>query len=191
MAFSNCHEFLGESTITFDAPPTVTAAAARHGQGSRALSIPPGLLFRVALTQGIDTAMAAAGDPIRARLIAPIEDGSKVLIPAGAAIAARIVSIRQYYGSPSALALDVRLETVSVGGVAMRLTAMPDSGRGFRKGKKGTMQQRVELGTLHGLEDRAAAFVFRDVPARYLIASGLESKWVTASPEAGDSAPSP
>jgi hypothetical protein len=191
MVFSSCHEFLGESTITFDAPPSVTAADAHHGQGSRALSIPPGLPFRVALTQGIDAARAAAGDPIQAKLIAPIEDGSKVLIPAGAAIAARIVRIRQYYGRASAVAIDVKLETVDVGGVAMPLTAMLDRGRGFRKAKKGTMQQRVELGTLHGLEDRAAAFVFRDVPAHYLIASGLESKWVTASPEAGDAAPSP
>jgi hypothetical protein len=189
--FSNCHEFLGESTISFDAPPSLTVSDARHSKGSRAVIIPPGLLFRVALTQGIDTAGAAVGDPIQAKLIVPIEDGSKVLIPAGAAIAARIVRIRHYYGSASAVALDIKLETVDVGGVAMALTAVPDNGRGFRKGKKGTMQQRVELGTLHGLEDRAAAFVFRDVPAHYLIASGLESKWETATPEAGDAAPSP
>src|SRR5256885_10902552 len=55
----------------------------------------------------------------------------------------RIVRIRQYYGSPSRVVLDVKLETVDVGGVPMRLTAVPDSGRGFEKTKRGTMRQRV------------------------------------------------
>jgi len=64
----------------------------------------------------------------------------------------------------------------------MRLTALPDTGRSFEKAKKGKIQQRVELGTLHGLEDRATAFVFRDVAQPYLIGRGLESKWVTAAP---------
>lgn len=82
----------------------------------------------MALTQGIGTATAAASDPIKAKLITPIED------------------------------------------------------RGFEKTKRGTMRQRVELGTLRGLDDRAAGFVFRDVPQPYLIGSGLESKRVTAPP---------
>lgn len=45
-------------------------------------------------------------------------------VPAGAVIAARIVRIRHYYGSASALALDVKLETVDVAGVPVRLTAI-------------------------------------------------------------------
>ena len=59
---------------------------------------------------------------------------------------------------------------------------MPDKGRGFQKAKTGKIQQRVELGTLHGLEDRATAFVFRDVVQPYLIGRGLESNGVTAAP---------
>jgi hypothetical protein len=117
--FSNCHEFLGESTVVFDAPPSSTIADTRRGGVARAFRIPPGLPFRVALTMGINTATAAAGDPIQARLLTPIQNGSKVLVPMGAGIAARIDRLRQYYGSPSAVALDIKLETVEIGGVPM------------------------------------------------------------------------
>ncbi|HEY6392342.1 MAG TPA: hypothetical protein VIX89_13740 [Bryobacteraceae bacterium] len=181
--FSNCHEFLGESTIKFDAPPDAPGAEPRHGAGPQAVSIPPGIPFRVALTQAIDTATAASGDPLKAKLIAPIRDGSKVLVPTGAAVGGRIVRLRQFHGKESVLSLDVRLETVEVGGVSIRLTAMPDSGHSFQKPGSGALQRRVELGTLRGLEDRSAAFVFRNVHQPHIIGSGLESKWVTAAPE--------
>src|SRR5260370_40229846 len=86
--YSNCHEFLGESTLRFDTPPDVVVPESRHGTGPRAFSIPQGLPFRVALTQSIDTATAAAGDPIKAKLITPIRDGSEVLVPAARVVAA-------------------------------------------------------------------------------------------------------
>jgi len=158
-----------------------------HGSGSQAFSIPPGLSFRVSLTQGIDTATAAAGDPIKAKLITPIQDHSRVLVPTGAAITARIVRLRQFYGPESGLYLDIRLESVEVGGVSRRLTATPDAGRNFQKSRNGSLRRRVELGTLQGLEDRSASFVFRKVHQPYLIGSGLESMWVTGTPVAGDS----
>jgi hypothetical protein len=185
--FSGCHEFLGESTLKFDAPPDGVAGEASHGLGSQAFSIPSGLPFRVAFTQGIEVATAAAGDPIKAKLITPIQDNLKVLVPMGAAIAGRIVRIRQFYGPESAVYLDIRVESVEVGGVPIRLTATPDAGRDFQKSRSGSLQRRVELGTLQGLEDRSASFVFRRVRQPYLIGSGLESRWVTGTPAAEDS----
>jgi hypothetical protein len=149
--------------------------------------IPAGLAFRVALTQGIDTATAAAGDPIKAKLITPIQDNLKVIIPMGAAIAGRIVRIRQFYGTETALYVDIRLDAVEVDGVWRRLTATPDGGRSFQKSRNKTLQRRVELGTLRGLEERSASFVFRKVHAPYIIASGLESAWMTETPAGGDS----
>jgi hypothetical protein len=178
--FSGCHEFLGESTVRFDQPADGLAAESLHGAVPQAFSIPAGLPFRVALAEGIDTATAAAGDPIKAKLITPIRDGSKVLVPIGAAVAGRIVRIRQFSGREAALYLDIRLDTVEVAGVSIRLTANPDGGASFQKLKNETLQRRVELGTLHGLEDRSASFVFRNVHQPYLIGSGLASMWVTA-----------
>ena len=179
--FSSCHEFLGESSIKFDSPSDILGTEPHHGPGAQAFSIPAGLPFRVVLTQGIDTASAAAGDPIKAKLITPLQGGSKVLVPMGAAIAGRIVRIRRFYGHDPALYLDIRLETVEVGGVSLRLTATPDGGRSFQKARSGSLQRRVELGTLRGVEDRSASFVFRNARQPYLIGSGLESMWVTVA----------
>jgi hypothetical protein len=178
--FSNCHEFLGESTISFHTPPVVPETP--HGATSKAMVIPEGLPFQVALTQGVDTATSAAGDPIKAKLITPILKGSEVLVPMGATINARIVRLRLYYSSTTTVLLEVKLETVNVGGVLIPLVATVDPGPSFQKPKRGTLQRRVPLGTLQSLEDRAATFQFVNVHVPYLIASGLESLWVTSAP---------
>jgi hypothetical protein len=178
-AFSSCHEFLGESKITFDPAPDARVENA-HGPSSQDSTLPPGLSFQVAFTQGFDTGSAAAGDPVKAKLITPIQKGKKVLVPVGSKVAARIVRMRQFFGDTSDFSLEVKLETVEIGGVAVRLTAGPDTGVHFEQ-KKGpeTLQRRVDLGTLRGLEDRSASFVFYHVQVPYLIVSGLESSWVT------------
>jgi hypothetical protein len=185
--YSNCHQFLGESTLTFGAPTNVPSGEQRPGLASQVFVIPPNLRFRVALTQGIDTAAAAAGDPIKAKLITPIRDRSRVLVPSGASITARIVHIQQFYASPPSVSFVFTLETVNVGGVSLQLTAAPETANSFRKSKPGTLQRRVELGALRSLEERSAALEFRNVRLPYLIGSGVESTWITATPATGDS----
>lgn len=178
--FSSCHEFLGESKISFD-PPAEARATEAHGPALQAFAIPKGLPFRVVLTQDVNTEIAAAGDPIEAKLMTPIQNGATVIVPAGAAVATRIVRVREFHGNPLALALEVKLETVQVGGVRVRLNATLDTGAAIeQKRKKGTLQRRVDLGTLRGLEDHSASFIFYRVHFPYLIRSGLESSWVTA-----------
>ena len=184
--YSNCHQFLGESTLTFGPPANVPSGERHSGSASQVFVIPPKLRFRVALTQGIDTATAAAGDSIRAKLMTPIRDRSKVLVPSGAAITARIVHIWQFYDRSPSVSLVFKLETVDVGGVSMQLTATPDSVNSFRKSKPGTLQRRVELGALRSLEERSAALEFRNLRLPYLISSGVESIWITATPATGD-----
>lgn len=150
-------------------------------------TIPPKLRFRVALTQGIDTATAAAGDSIKAKLTTPIRDHLKVLVPRGTAITARIVRIQQSYDKSPSVSLVFRLETVDVRGSSVQLTATPDTVNRFPQSKSGTLQRRVELGSLRSLEERSASLEFRNVRLPYLISSGVESAWITATPAAGDS----
>lgn len=179
--FSNCQEFLGESKISYDAPPDAHAGEP-SGPGRRAVAIPAGLHFSVALTHGLDTASSAAGDRVKAKLITPIQEGSKVLVPVGAAVSARIVRLREFYGDVNSISLELKLETVSIAGTAVRLTATPNTGATFQQQKgRGKLQTRVELGTLRGLEDRSASFIFRSVSLPYLIRTGLESSWITAA----------
>jgi hypothetical protein len=185
--YSSCHEFLGESTLSFEPPAKVPGKEQRGGPAPQAVTIPPKLRFRVALTQGIDTATAAAGDSIKAKLTTPIRDHLKVLVPRGAAIMARIVHIQQSYGKSPSVSLVLRLETVDVQGVSVQLTATPDTVNKFPQAKPGTLQRRVELGTLRSLGERSGAMEFRNVRLPYLISSGVESNWITATPAAGDS----
>jgi hypothetical protein len=180
--FSNCHEFLGESTISFGDTATASASAANGGTARKPLSIPEGLRFRVALAQSIDTAAAAVGDPVKAKLASPIRDHSMALIPAGAAVAARIVRIRQFYGREPSVSLGIRIEAVETAGSFVPLTAGPDPGAPFAKPANGALQRRVQLGVLQGMEDRAVSFAFQNVRLPYVVEGGIESNWITAKP---------
>lgn len=187
-AFSNCHEFLGESSISFDLPADVSGADTGRGSGSQPLIVPPGLPVRVALTQAIDTANAAAGDIVKGKLTAPIRSGTKILIPAGAAVVGRIVRIRQFYGAAPYVRLEFRLESVEAGGIPVPLAASPANGNNFPKANPANPQQRIELGNARGLRDRSVEFVFRGLPQPSVIPAGLESGWLTAAPAAGNTA---
>jgi hypothetical protein len=69
--YSGCHEFLGESTLSF-APPTEPDPAEKGKTGKEVAPLPAGISFEVAITDTIDPRTAAAGDKIHAILTAPI-----------------------------------------------------------------------------------------------------------------------
>jgi hypothetical protein len=179
--FAGCHAFLGESALTFDPPPGTSASAADTRPVSQAPVIPPGLRFRVAFTAGVDTATAAAGDLIGARLTTPIRNRSKVLVPKGAAVRARIVRIRQYYAGIPAVLFEFKLETVDSGGVSTRLAAKPDVGQSLQTANGRALQQRVEPGTLGGLQESAVTWTYWRVRLPYVIPNDRESMWLTAA----------
>jgi hypothetical protein len=174
-AFSNCHEFLGESKLSFEEPVLQSEA----GGSAAGVNIPSGLPFRIALTESIDTTTVAAGDPVHAKLITPIADKGKARIPAGAEVLVRIVRIRHFEGKAPYLVLDIKIDSVNIAGVRTELPAAPAPVGGFQKSKNGDLQRRVELGTLRGIEARSTQFVFRDLHSASPIPAGLESSWVT------------
>lgn len=178
--FSNCHEFLGESTVTFDPPPESIQSPSAPAE-SKALSLPAGLRFQVILAQSIDTATAAAGDAVAARLFTPIKDSSsKVLVRAGADVTARIVRIRQYFGPPVVVVLSLKLESVRVGGVSFPLSARPDDTVQPFILRPGSLHPRVEFSTLDVMTDRNAMSVeLRNVQPNRPTPYGLESAWLT------------
>jgi hypothetical protein len=180
--FSNCHEFLGESTVTFD--PLADAGGATAPIPARpAPTLRAGLRFTVSTTQDIQTATAAAGDPIQAKLATAIVGYSKqVVAPAGAVITARLVRIRQYFGGDSTVSLGLKLETIELGGVSVPLRARPNFALRSFTSLPGSRPPRVELGTLSDLEDRdVMVFEFRNVEPK-AISHGLESSWVVIDP---------
>ncbi len=183
--YSSCREFVGESTLSFgEAPPKPDAPAAEEVSASGTLALPAGLTFKLQLTQPIDSAVAAAGDKITARVTGAIRDpaSNRILVPAGSSVIARIERLEHFVGPPSSLTIAVKLETVSVGGTPRPLLASEGSGTKRFQQQPG-LKQRVDLGSLAPSEDRdAGVFEFRSVKDNYVVKSGFESEWTTLGP---------
>jgi hypothetical protein len=180
--YSDCHEFLGESTLHFEEPAAADAeAAAKAAKAWEAL--PEGIQFTVALTDEIDVAVAAAGDKITAKLTAPISDAEhRVLAPKGAAVTGRIIQIRRFYKPQALLRVVLKLETVDVGGVPRPLTAGPVIVTQPVAGNpRVRMQQRNNSASLDNQDPQAVVLQFWDFGKSFTLHGGYELKWSTRS----------
>jgi hypothetical protein len=129
--FSACREYRGESKISF-----VPDDAARGGipntppghepAGDR---LPADLPVTMQLAAPLDTWSASAGDVIALRLRKPIVDSAKrVLVPAGAAIEARLLRVQRYFTKPERVRIVMRPEIIRHGDTRLRLSALPAKG---------------------------------------------------------------
>jgi hypothetical protein len=193
--YSACHEFQGESTLRFESSPEAGMPRSGNGPSAGSLQLPPGLPFKLVFTERVDTAVAAAGDPIRAKLKTALRDrSSKVLVPEGAVVTGRIVSMRRFYGPSTSqsvegqrvrgqrpsLVIKVRLETVDVDGKSYSLKARFHTG--FERFAKvaSALSSRVEIGNLDTSENSDdGVFEFWDENQNHVVTSGLESNWFT------------
>jgi hypothetical protein len=177
--YSSCHEFLGESTLSFDAPPEPSTPATPGATGRDEL--PEGLQFTVALTNRIDAATAAAGDRLAAKLSTPIRDASgSTFVPKGAAVTARIARIRRFYVPEPMVEVVIKLETVEIGGMPRRLTAASEfSNPPPVLTAPGSLHRRVELATPDN-QDPEAIVLQAHRPDRNIVPP-FESKWSTAA----------
>jgi hypothetical protein len=191
--YSACHEFHGEATMSFvdaenepDLPRDPPAPK----------FIPGNLAFRLVFTEPINTALAATGDVLKAKLKSAIRDtsGNRVA-PEGSAVMARIVKM-QYAFNPAAgkgtkaerggpprglLTIAVKLESLEAGGIRQDLAARIDTGT-RRFVKMEGFSVRVEIGHVDPADDpETAVFEFSDVSQNYVVDAGLESDWLTLS----------
>ena len=179
--YSGCHEFVGESEVTFG-PPGAVPAAESEPVREPALALPEGVPFRLVLTQDIPTATAAAGDRIAAKLATAIHDASRqVLVPAGTPVVCRILRISDDYSGVPVVTILFRLEALEIDGAARPFNAIVDSKvQTFDRGR-GALLRNVELGTLEDIlrERGVAKLKFWGVPRDYVVKRGMESNWVT------------
>jgi hypothetical protein len=186
--FSGCHEFLGESSLQFGDASQAEQGAAQKTV-FKALALPSGLSFTIALTRAIDTAIAAAGDPIKADLESPIKDSHRgMLVPKGAAVTGRIIQIKRSYGPTSeSLTLAIRLETIEANGAPQWFDARLESVVKRSINSTDSSVVRRSLGSfdqMFDLEDPSVGFLeFPDVTRDYVIKRGVEIEGVTAAPK--------
>jgi len=183
--FSGCHEFRSESSLSFD-----TASEKEHGASqktvSKALALPPGLPFRVALTYAVNPATAAAGDLIKAKLTDPIKEMEHgVLVPKGALVTGRIIQIERLYGPESeSLRLVFKLETVEASGVPQPFDARLQSVVKRHTKSTRALVVRQDLGSFNQMfdpEDPRVGFLeFPGVTRDFVIKPGVEITGFTA-----------
>ena len=77
IAYSDCHEYAGESTIRFDddaAAPAAPKTAAAPKAAAPVRPLPSGLRFRIGLTSPIHSETAAAGDAVTGVVLHEVKD---------------------------------------------------------------------------------------------------------------------
>jgi hypothetical protein len=119
--FSACREYRGESTVTFlgEGAP-IAALTDSGGRQPKILTLPPDLPVTMRLAAPLDTWIASAGDLIALRLAKPIVGSAKhVLVPAGAAIQARLLRVQRYFTKPERVTVVIRPETIDRDGVRL------------------------------------------------------------------------
>jgi hypothetical protein len=102
-AYADCHEFGSESVVRFDQPLPPAGSGAEPSRNERTASLPPGMHVVIVLDTEIDTARAAAGDRVSARLGKTLMDPSskKMLAPAGSVISGRITQLEHRVAAKS------------------------------------------------------------------------------------------
>lgn len=186
--FSGCHEFCGESSLQFGDVPQIQQGASQI-TAFRAVALPAGLPVRLALTRSIDTATAAAGDPVKAELTTAIKTkNNSVLVPRGAAVTGRIVQIKRLRRARSeSLTLAVKLETVEINGVPQKFDARLQSAVKRRTNPVNPLVSRQDLGSFDQMSDSenpgVGVLEFQDVTTDYVINRGTEIDGLTAKPK--------
>ena len=182
--FSNCHEFRGESTLSFDEPSSTATGVVRAQ--AKPVDLPAGLPFSISLSKPIDSSRAAAGDPFRAELARSIRGKrGAVLVPKGAAVTGRILRLsKTYEGASQSLTLRVALENIEVNGTLQPFHAELNSAVRRYGRALDELVRRQRLGTFDEIRfaDAPGSIEFRNAGSDFLIPAGLTMDGKTVSP---------
>jgi hypothetical protein len=130
----------------------------------------PQQTLELALSTPIDTASAAAGDVISARLTQPLlrSKSSEILAPAGSIVTGRIVQMEHRVVPRNYFVVSMSFDRVEVDGKFFNLRIKSD-GNVILKPKSARPDPEWPMGT----------FSFPATNSRYVIPAGFKSKWFT------------
>jgi hypothetical protein len=174
--FSSCREYQAESEMVFDAPSD-TGSTVTQSAGSGRVTLPIGLPVALALAESIDTATAAAGDPVSAKVVKPVRrpGSTKELIPASAIVRGRIRRVEHHLLPTPYFLIAMAFNRVEVQGVLSRFAARSEADAELAK----------ELGANPAIRATGVwfwdvgTFLFPTGKSRLVIPAGFESKWFT------------
>ncbi len=175
ITFSSCREYKAESEIVFEAPEPAATAAPAAGRGRVALPI--GLPVTLSLVDPIDSATAAAGDPVTATVVKPVlRAGSReVLIPAGAQVRGRIRRVEHYLWPQPYFRIAASFNRVEVGGIVSPFFARHEADPQLAKELEANVAPRDTGIWFWGV----GTFLFPSKKDHMTVPTGFESKWFT------------
>jgi len=174
--FSNCREYQAESEIVFDASAD-TESAATGSAGRGRVTLPIGLPVTLALAGPIDTATAAAGDPVAANVVKPVRrpGSTEALIPAGAIVRGRIRRVEHHLLPRPYFLLRLAFNRVEVQGVVSSFVARSEADAELTQELGANLEMRGSGIWYWGV----GTFLLPTNKSSIVIPAGFESKWFT------------
>ena len=175
--FTGCREYTAESELVFgDAPPASDAAPAESRTPQ--IALPIGLPVTLAFTAPIDTATAAAGDLVQAKVVRPVRraESAAILIPAGATVHGRLTRVERHLLPQPYFLVAMSFNRLDWGGGSHRFAArLEPSAELMRQlgvnalGRSGGGLRYWGVGVL----------LFPTGRENWVIPAGYQSKWTT------------
>jgi hypothetical protein len=106
--FSGCHEYLTQSTISFDAPSALPEAPKPQ---VREVELPAGLEVPIEMDTVIDSKTALVGDTLHARVVQEVRYHGEVLVPRGAAVTGHVRKL-DHTSAPARFAVGIEFSEV-------------------------------------------------------------------------------
>jgi hypothetical protein len=111
VTFSTCHEFSGESVLTFDEPGP--DAEVKASVAKQEVELPRNMPIALRLLDQIDTETAGIGDAVRAELATEIKVRGQLLFAQGAVASGRITKLQSQAASTTLGVTFLELESAS------------------------------------------------------------------------------
>jgi hypothetical protein len=174
--FSSCREYKAESELVFDEVPTAGGAAPAAGRAPQ-ISLPIGLPVTLAFTSPIDTAAAAAGDPVDAKVVRPVgrAGSNAIVIPAGATVHGRLTRVERHLTPAPYFVVAVSFNRLDWEGSSQRFAAHSEPTPELLR-QLGIGGSEVAGGMRYW---DVGVFVFPAAGTRLVIPAGYQTKWFT------------
>ncbi len=183
LAFSACHEYSAESSLTFG--DAALPGAAQTGPKTEQ-ALPAGLSLTLALTAVIDTRTAAAGDAVTARVTKAVRapGSDQILVSAGAIAHGRILEMRHEIDTAQ-FVIAIRYDALEQNGSIAPLEVVADRGlkaqQAPAKGRLLTRGGEFALPAQAASADAGSWFTLAESSGRAVMTAGSESKWTTVA----------
>jgi hypothetical protein len=173
--FSACREYKAESALVFD-DPIPTAAAAPAAPAAQA-ALPLGLPVTLALAAPIDSATAAAGDPVDAKVVQPVRrpGSGEILIPAGALVHGRLTRVEHHLLPEPYFLVAMSFNRFDADGASHRFAARSEPNPELA-GRLGASPSGEGGGLRYW---GVGVFLFPTAKSRWVVPAGFQTKWFT------------